>query len=504
MEKALELLQQAGGQPDYEIQIISYLVIPYLRLNELDKMQVTLDYFTQLLRDMEEQRAVKWMSYLFKKKYCILYSNYVNLYVARRNREQAEAAMRKAATCFTGKDARDPYMISIYNLALARYYFFVRDYPEALRQIDLVLSVDYSIEPLKLKVDILKMAGKKDAALAMYNDALAFIEQSGITAFTRQLNQLRTLHDLNEKKMQEKNLQYQQEQLRQKQRQLTVSFIFCGVLLVLFYFLFRYANHIRKLKNDLQKERKVLLETTENLRIAKEQAEESNRLKSAFVANISHEIRTPLNAIVGFSELLEDAGEEERNEFIRIIHNNTDLLLEIVNDVLDLSRLDSDAFNLHLRGHRIYDCCTKVLENVQGRIHPGVQLKLTCSDKEFEMITDEVRLQQLLLNLLTNAAKFTEQGEIVLDYRVEREHGRVVFSVTDTGCGIPPEKQEGIFNRFEKVNDFKQGAGLGLPICRIIADRFGGMLTVDSSYTAGARFVFVHPLAGELSGNAPE
>ncbi|MCC8171177.1 MAG: two-component sensor histidine kinase [Parabacteroides sp.] len=349
LEKALELIRQEGGRPDYEIQIISYLVISYLRLNELDKMQATLDSFAQSLQSMAKQKPAKLTNYPFRKKYCILHSNYLNLYVARGDRKQAEEAMQKATACFTGNDARDAYMISVYNLALARYYFFVRDYPEALRQIDKVLSVDYSIEPLKLKVDILKMAGKKDAALAMYNDVLAFVEQSGITAFTRQLNQLRTLHDLNEKEMQEKNIRHQKEQLKQKQRQLTLSFIFCGALVVLFYFLFRYANHIRKLKNDLQKEQGVLLETTENLRIAKEQAEESNRLKSAFVANISHEIRTPLNAIVGFSELLDDADEEERSEFIRIIHNNTDLLLELVNDVLDLSRLDSYAFRLHLR-----------------------------------------------------------------------------------------------------------------------------------------------------------
>lgn len=498
LEKAWELIRQEGNQPDYEIQIISYLVIPYLRLNEPDKMQAALDSFAQLLQSMEKQKPVRWTNYPFGKKYCILYSNYLNLYVARGNRRQAEEAMQKAASYFTERNARDAYMISIYNLALARYYFFIRDYPEALRQIDKVLSADYSIEPLKLKVDILKAAGRKDAALALYDDVLAFVEQSNITAFTRQLNQLRTLHDLNEKKMQEKNLLHQKEQLKQKQRQLTISFIFCGVLVVLFYFLFRYANHIRKLKNDLQKEREVLLETTENLRIAKEQAEESNRLKSAFVANISHEIRTPLNAIVGFSDLLEEADEEERSEFIRIIHNNTDLLLELVNDVLDLSRLDSDAFNLHLHDCDVYTCCVKALESVQGRIQPGVRLSLTCSDEAFAMKTDEVRLQQLLLNLLTNAAKFTEQGEIILDYRVEHEHERVVFSVTDTGCGIPPEKQEGIFNRFEKVNDFKQGAGLGLPICRMIADRFGGTITVDSSYTQGARFVFVHPLSVDV------
>ena len=109
------------------------------------------------------------------------------------------------------------------------------------------------------------------------------------------------------------------------------------------------------------------------------------------------------------------------------------------------------------------------------------------------MKTDPLRLQQLLLNLLTNAAKFTEQGEVNLDYQVDKEKKQVVFSVTDTGCGVPPEKQESIFNRFEKVDEFKQGAGLGLPICRMIANRIGGTLTLDPAYTEGARFIFVHP-----------
>ena len=236
-----------------------------------------------------------------------------------------------------------------------------------------------------------------------------------------------------------------------------------------------------------------MIETTESLRVAKEQAEESNRLKTSFVANISHEIRTPLNAIVGFADLLQDADEAERNEYLKIIKNNTDMLLGLVNDVLDLSRLESDSFSVILEDCDLSECCQNAQERIRHRVQPGVKLGFTASDDHFILKTDDLRLQQLLNNLLSNAVKFTEQGEINLDYRVDRENRQVVFTVTDTGCGIPLDKQEVIFDRFAKVNEFIPGAGLGLPIARTIAIRLGGTLTVDPDYDKGARFIFVHP-----------
>jgi len=492
-EKGLSLIRESGEDPTYEIQIMSYLVISYFRLNKLDKVRPLLEHFEFLLRDMEKESPGKWVNYPFARMFCILYSNYINLYVAEHNRAEVYKAVQKASSYVNEKNRDEAYLISIYNLAMARYYLFVKDYPEAFRQIDRTLTAEYSPDVLKVKLEILKAAGKKDEALSLHEELLKLVEQTNVTAFTRQLNQLRTLHNLNEKKIQEQHMLHQKEQLSQKQTQLTISIIFFGVLLISFYFLFRYAYHTQKLKNDLQKERGVLIETTDKLRIAKEQAEESNRMKTAFVANISHEIRTPLNAIVGFSGLLEDADEGERKEFIRIINNSSDLLLNLVNDVLDLSRLDSDSFSLVLKDCNIYSCCTNARESMQQKVQPGVKLTLTCSDKDYIMKTDPLRLQQLLLNLLTNAAKFTEEGEINLDYQVDKEKKQVVFSVTDTGCGVPPEKQESIFNRFEKVDEFKQGAGLGLPICRMIASRIGGTLTIDPTYTEGARFIFVHP-----------
>ena len=494
LEKGMSLLKESGGQPDYEMQLTPFLLIAYLRLNELEKMRSLLVYYESVIHMMESEQPAKWMNYPFRQKYCFLYSYYTNLYIAEDKPKEAKKAMQQASSYVDDTNRNDPFLISVYNLAMARYYFYVKKYPEAIREIDKVLTVDYSTEPLKLKAEILKAAGKKEEALVFYDQLLTFVEQINVKAFTRQLNQLRTLHDLNEQKIQEQRLVYQKEQLSQKQTQLTVSLVFFGVLLLLFSFLLRYVYHVRKLKDDLQKERGVLIDTTDKLRIAKEQAEESNRLKSAFVANISHEIRTPLNAIVGFSGLLEDADEEKRKEFIRIINNNSDLLLDLVNDVLDLSRLESGSYNLNLKECNIYACCKDVEKSVQQKIQPGVNLTLTCSEKDFVMKTDILRLQQLLLNLLTNAAKFTAQGEINLDYQVDKEKMQVIFSVTDTGCGVPPDKQESIFNRFEKVDEFKQGAGLGLPICRTIAGLFGGTLTVDPAYTGGARFIFVHPI----------
>lgn len=440
-EKGLSLIRESGEDPTYEIQIMSYLVISYFRLNKLDKVRPLLEHFEFLLRDMEKESPGKWVNYPFDRMFCILYSNYINLYVAEHNRAEAYKAVQKASSYVNEKNRDEAYLISIYNLAMARYYLFVKDYPEAFRQIDRTLTAEYSPDVLKVKLEILKAAGKKDEALSLHEELLKLVEQTNVTAFTRQLNQLRTLHNLNEKKIQEQHMLHQKEQLSQKQTQLTISIIFFGVLLISFYFLFRYAYHTQKLKNDLQKERGVLIETTDKLRIAKEQAEESNRMKTAFVANISHEIRTPLNAIVGFSGLLEDADEEEQKEFIRIINNSSDLLLNLVNDVLDLSRLDSDSFSLILKDCNIYTCCTNARKSMQQKVQPGVKLTLTCSDKDYMMKTDPLRLQQLLLNLLTNAAKFTEQGEINLDYQVDKEKKQVVFSVTDTAAVSLPKSR---------------------------------------------------------------
>lgn len=489
-EKGLSILKELGDRPDYEIQLMSYMPISYLKLGKLDRAEEILKYYGSVLHEMENASYTD-TNYPFRRKKCLLYSFYIELYVAQQNKGKALEAVGKASSYMQANIGAD--VSSVYNQAMARFYYFIKDYKQALHYVDEVLAIQSMTDALKLKVDILRMMGRKDEALELNKRLIVQIEQSNIKAFNRQLNQLRVLHDLNEKEKQARELEFQRVQLSHKQKQLVGVLMLLILLLVLLYLLFRYANKTRKLKNDLQYERNSLVESSEHLRIAKEKAEEADRMKTSFLANISHEIRTPLNAIVGFSQLLGDASAEEREEFIKIISNNSELLLSLVNDVLDLSRLEANAFSLVMVESNIQDCCSNALDSVRHRVAEGVELTFTCPDEALCLNIDPFRLQQLLVNLLTNAAKFTDAGEINLDFRVDKEKKQVVFSVTDTGIGIPQDKHDCIFNRFEKVDEFKQGTGLGLSICRVIADRFGGTIQVDSSYTGGARFVFVMP-----------
>ena len=196
------------------------------------------------------------------------------------------------------------------------------------------------------------------------------------------------------------------------------------------------------------------------LRLAKEEAEESNRIKSAFLANMSHEIRTPLNSIVGFSDVLavEGSTEEERQSYFQIIKTNSDLLLRLINDILDLSRLEANRVTLTWEECDIVLLCRQVVASVSfSRQSSDNQFLFTTSFETYRMETDIQRMQQVIINLLSNADKFTKKGKITLDFSVDEKTGMAVFSVTDTGCGIPKEKQKLVFERFEKLNEYAQG-----------------------------------------------
>lgn len=258
-----------------------------------------------------------------------------------------------------------------------------------------------------------------------------------------------------------------------------------GLCISLFYY-FR----TKRLKDELLKSEK-------DLRVAKDRAEESNRLKSAFLANMSHEIRTPLNSIVGFSDVLAVGGstEEEQQSYYQIIKTNSDLLLRLINDILDLSRLEANRVTLTWEECDVVQLCSQVVASVGfSRQSSDNQFLFTTSFESFRMVTDVQRMQQVMINLLSNANKFTKQGKITLNLSVNEETQMAVFSVTDTGCGIPKEKQGLVFERFEKLNEYAQGTGLGLSICKLIVHKWKGSIWIDPGYTGGARFVFSHPL----------
>ena len=219
-------------------------------------------------------------------------------------------------------------------------------------------------------------------------------------------------------------------------------------------------------------------------------------MKSAFLANMSHEIRTPLNSIVGFSDVLAVGGntEEEQQTYYQIIKTNSDLLLRLINDILDLSRLEANRVTLTWEECDVVQLCRQVVASVSVSRQSGNQFLFVSDYESFRMTTDIQRMQQVIINLMSNADKFTRKGQITLEFSVNEETEMAVFSVTDTGCGIPKEKQKLVFERFEKLNEYAQGTGLGLSICKLIVHKWKGDIWIDSEYTGGARFMFSHPL----------
>ncbi len=271
------------------------------------------------------------------------------------------------------------------------------------------------------------------------------------------------------------------------------SILLTSLLVVTFYYL-----HTKQITKKLRI-------TTKDLLKAKEQAEESNRLKSSFLANMSHEIRTPLNAIVGFSDVLTSSLEpnSEQREYSDIIRHNSDLLLRLINDILYISRLESNSIEPKLEQCDVVKLCSEMISTVSIAYNNGNTFHLDCKQKQWYVNTDPQRLQQVIINLLTNANKFTKDGVISLSIEQREINAdntsadschELLFMVTDTGIGIPPEKHRKVFERFAKLDEFVQGTGLGLFICQLTVEQWGGRIWIDEQYTGGARFCFTHPV----------
>lgn len=236
-----------------------------------------------------------------------------------------------------------------------------------------------------------------------------------------------------------------------------------------------------------------LKETEQKLIIARDKAEELDRLKSAFLANMSHEIRTPLNAIVGFSSLLaETDSRSERQEYIKIVQENNELLLQLISDILDLSKIEAGTFNFVYTNVDVNETCTEIIKSMSMKVSKGVELIFEEPLPECYLYTDKNRFTQVISNFINNALKFTQQGCITLGYE-QVSHQKIKFYVRDTGMGIPEEKQKSVFERFVKLNTFVQGTGLGLSICKSIVSQMGGEIGVDSTEGVGSCFWFTHP-----------
>jgi len=233
----------------------------------------------------------------------------------------------------------------------------------------------------------------------------------------------------------------------------------------------------------------------------------ANDMKTSFVQNMSHEIRTPLNSIVGFAQLLSlpdgFLSEEEKQEYGKFIVNNSNMLTMLIDDILNLSDMEGGNYKMNMQEVRVNEICNSSVNTVKYRVPDGVELRQESEvNDEFVIYSDGQRVQQVLINFLTNSCKHTEKGEIVLRVSLKENPGMVTFSVTDTGTGIPANKSEEIFKRFTKLDNYTQGNGLGLNICRNISEKLGGAVALDTTYTDGARFTFTIPLESKPVHNS--
>lgn len=377
----------------------------------------------------------------------------------------------------------------------------------ALQTRDLAeLSAELENEQLKHEAQALQLANTelnlKNTQLNLKNTELD-LENTQLTLRNTELDlsELRSRSELDRISAEKNALMLEKRDLElsklkaasDRQKLITNGLSFLALLIVaaaaVYILQHRRSERLLKLKNQ-------------QLDQARERAEESERMKTLFMQNMSHEIRTPLNSIVGFSELLATPGmeldDEEKAEYSRLISHNAELLSTLINDVLDLSSLESGRYSVNLATTHVNEVCHQSIATVIHNVPQGVRLYFTTEvGDDYTIETDANRLQQVLVNYLTNAEKHTDQGEIHLQCSLSEQPGYLTFSVTDTGEGIPESEQEHIFERFKKLNIFKQGTGLGLNICRLIAQRLEGEARLDTTYHGGARFLFVLPLKQE-------
>lgn len=390
-----------------------------------------------------------------------------------------------------------------YAGVLKQYYIATKQYEKALEVQDHIISVYHQndknyIEDILNRAAIYYEMGDLSQAAQYYNKYYTLNDSAQISNENITAGEFAAMLGVERLNLEKSELQQQMQQrdLANKQRIIIFLIALLSLGFIIFYREHLLNGRLRISQKQLSEKNNELLCSQEELKYAKEQAEDGSRMKSEFIQNMSHEIRTPLNSIVGFSQILSSyfSDNDDTKEYAHIIEQNSTSLLQLVNDVLDLSYLDGEREIPAQSIAEITGVCQTCIDQVRSKLKPDVQLIFTPERENFTMQTNPDRISQILMNLLQNAAKFTQEGSVTLTYHIREEEKVILFSVTDTGIGIPADKQEAVFERFTKLDSFVPGTGLGLSISRLIAEKMGGSLLIDSTYTTGCRFILTLPL----------
>ena len=331
------------------------------------------------------------------------------------------------------------------------------------------------------KIYLCKIQGMAMEACRIYQELYPPIDTLASQSYIRQINTIKAKYQV-----------YKAETASNNEYNKIITSILVGTMALVTLFVL--------LAILLKRQREKVKLSTQKLATSRINAENAMRAKSVFLSNMSHEIRTPLNAIVGFSEMVcQTEEEEERKEFVKIISSNNILLLQLIDDILDLSKIEAGTMEFTFAQTDINELMEGICRQMQEKnSSPNIQILFTEKADQCMMYTDRIRLSQVIINFTNNALKFTPKGSIEMGYRIEEAKDEIYFYVKDTGIGIPADKIDKVFERFVKLNSFIKGTGLGLAICRVIVERLGGVIGVESKEGEGSRFWFRIPRSEKI------
>jgi len=428
---------------------------------------------------------------------------YVSLYLAQGNVAAAYQTLEECRQIYADEPSLRRHLHYFYDVEID-YNRKTGNYGKALEilerqeaELGKINSLATLAELRKTKADILWHMNRKEEASDLYREYLQEQKKEKEKNEEITTSEFATILNLQQLSAEKRELEKisQEEQLQNTR---LILFSVVGVLCLVFFFLMKQRKlngKLQRSRDKLDEKNRVLTEAREELRKAKEVAEQSNWMKTVFIQNMSHEIRTPLNSIVGFSGVLVDMldDNEDIGQYVALIESNSKLLLKLVGDILDISALES---NIEINHYAVdvNACCQSAMDITSTLFPPEVKLIYKPACEELIINSNHSYIVQVLDNLLNNASKFTTEGTVTLAYEVKENVKQVIFTVTDTGIGIPVGEHEHVFERFVKLNSFTQGTGLGLSVCRIIAEKLGGYLIIDKEYTEGSRFIFCVPM----------